>query len=160
MNKVLKHKVFTGIFVVGFLSVASAVLFISPAPVKADTTMPKVTVYKTATCGCCKKWVKHLENKGFIVESKNLNSLSSIKEELGIKPKNRSCHTAKVGNYFVEGHVPAEDIKKMITSSADIKGLAVPGMPMGSPGMEGSRKDDYDVYAISNDGGYNVYNSH
>lgn len=160
MKKAIKHKVFIGIFVVGFLSMASAVVFISPTPVKADNTLPKVTVYKTATCGCCKKWVKHLKNKGFVVEPKNLNSLSSIKEELGIKPKYRSCHTAKVGKYFVEGHVPAEDIKKMLTDSAEIKGLAVPGMPMGSPGMEGSRKDAYDVLAISNDGSQNVYNSH
>jgi len=89
MNNVLKNKVFTSIFVVGFLSMASTVLLISTSPVKADTTLPKVTVYKTATCGCCKKWVKHLENKGFIVESKNLNNLNSIKEELGIKPKYR-----------------------------------------------------------------------
>lgn len=89
---------------------AGSIILMSPKSIKADASLPLVTVYKTATCGCCKKWVSHLQSNGFVVESKNLKNLSSIKEELGIEPKFRSCHTAKIGNYFVEGHVPAENV--------------------------------------------------
>ena len=160
MKTKLKQIYLRGLFAASFFLVAVGIILINSTRTNADSTLPLVTVYKTPTCGCCKKWVQHLQSNGFVVESKDLKSLGSIKEELGIEPKFRSCHTAKIGNYFVEGHVPAEDIKKMLSETPAINGLAVPGMPMGSPGMEGSRKDAYDVLAISNDGSHNVYNSH
>ncbi len=160
MKNVLKNNGVSGILSIGFFSIlALAVLFI-PNLTRADTALPTVTVYKSPTCGCCSKWVKHLESNGFVVEAKNTNKLDSIKRELGIEPQFQSCHTAKIGNYVVEGHVPAADIKKMLAEKPDIDGLAVPGMPMGSPGMEGPRKDNYDVLAIKNGTSPTVYNSH
>lgn len=160
MKKLFKSKSFNGLFVASLFLIAAGVMLFSPTRINADTTLPTVTVYKSPTCGCCKKWVKHLESSGFVVESKNLNNLRTIKEQLGIAPQFQSCHTAKIGNYVVEGHVPAEDIKRMLAEKPEIHGLAVPGMPMGSPGMEGSRKDEYDVLAIQNDGSHSIYNSH
>ena len=117
----------------------------------ANDGLVEITVYKTPTCGCCGKWVDHLKNNGFKVNAINQSDLSALKQELGITPKLQACHTAKVGDYFVEGHVPASDIKKLLATKPNIKGIAVPGMPMGSPGMEGSRIDKYDVLAIHKD---------
>ena len=119
-----------------------------------------VTVYKTPTCGCCSKWVKHLESNGFVVEAKNLSNLDLVKKKFGVEAQFQSCHTAKIGNYVVEGHVPAADIKLMLAEKPDIHGLAVPGMPMGSPGMEGPRKDTYHVLAINSGANPTIYNSH
>jgi hypothetical protein len=119
-----------------------------------------ITVYKTPTCGCCKKWVSHLEENGFTVESIDMNDLRMIKSMSGISPQNASCHTAKVGGYVVEGHVPADDIKRLLAERPDIRGLAVPGMPMGSPGMEGPHKEAYSVMAIGNDNSSSVYARH
>lgn len=116
-----------------------------------------LVVYKSPTCGCCNKWVKHMEDAGFSVNVENLRDLTSIKRELGVPGRMQSCHTAKVGDYIVEGHVPADLVKRMLDEKPDIKGLAVPGMPMGSPGMEGPRKDPYNVIAIGNDGRLQVF---
>lgn len=124
--------------------------------VKAEEIM----VYKSPTCGCCKKWVKHLRNEGFEVKTKVYRDMKPIKKTLGVKQQFQSCHTAKVSNYFIEGHVSASDIKKLLKEKPDIKGLTVPGMPMGSPGMEGHRKDKYDVIAIDKDNKATVYSKH
>ncbi|MBD3610264.1 MAG: DUF411 domain-containing protein [Gammaproteobacteria bacterium] len=126
-------------------------------PVWADE--PAITVYKSPTCGCCKKWVTHLEDNGFDVEAKNVRNVAPIKDENGVPRRMRSCHTAVVGGYVVEGHVPASDIKRMLKEQPNIRGLAVPGMPVGSPGMEqGSRKDPYPVVAFDKKGNLAVYN--
>ena len=93
----------------------------------------EITVYKSPTCGCCKKWIDHLEDNGFSVAAVNLSDLSSLKEEHGIPKKAFACHTAIVDGYVVEGHVPAGDIKRMLAGRPSIRGLAVPGMPAGSP---------------------------
>ena len=116
-----------------------------------------IVVYKSPTCGCCGKWVKHMEDAGFSVDVENRGDLTPTKAELGVPGRMQSCHTAKVGDYIVEGHVPADLVKRMLDEKPDIKGLAVPGMPMGSPGMEGPRKDPYNVIAIGNDGSARVY---
>ena len=146
----------TGLFILSVVVVA----FQPSSPVYADNALPEITVYKTPTCGCCGKWVAHLENNGFKVNAINKNDLSSLKQQLGIAPSLQACHTAKIGNYFVEGHVPASDIKKMLASKPDIQGITVPGMPMGSPGMEGSRKDNYNVLAINKNNSVTIFNSH
>ena len=119
-----------------------------------------ILVYKSPTCGCCKKWVKHLENNGFNVKTKDIRDMSSVKNKFGVKKQFQSCHTAKIGNYFIEGHVSASDIKKLLKDKPNIKGLSVPGMPMGSPGMEGHRKDKYDVIAIDKNNKATVYSKH
>ena len=138
--------------------------FLLPALLLLGTTglvqaeQQKITVFKTPTCGCCKKWVDHLEQNGFAVETQDMNDLRMVKAMSGIDPKLASCHTARVGQY-VEGHVPAEVIARMLKEQPDIRGLAVPGMPAGSPGMEGPRKVPYDVMAIGTDGSLTVYES-
>lgn len=157
MNKNSKITVFGG---VALLAIGAVLVLFNPKSIEADATLPVVTVYKTPTCGCCGKWVSHMEDNGFKVIAKNRNNLDSIKKELGIEREFQSCHTAKIGNYVVEGHVPASDIKRMLAEKPDIDGLAVPGMPMGSPGMEGPRKDNYSVLAISKDKATTVFSNH
>lgn len=120
----------------------------------------EILVYKSPTCGCCKKWVTHLKKEGFDVTTKDVSNVKPIKNQMGVKSKFQSCHTAKVGKYFIEGHVSADDIKKLLKEKPDIKGLAVPGMPMGSPGMEGHRKDEYNVFAIDNNNNTTIYSKH
>lgn len=120
--------------------------------------LPPMTVYKSPTCGCCKEWVKHVEAVGFKVKAVDMDDLSSIKRSAGVPPAMESCHTALVGPYVVEGHVPADLVKKMLDEKPKIVGLAVPGMVVGSPGMEqGSVKQPYTVIAFSRDGTSSVY---
>ena len=120
----------------------------------------EIVVYKSPTCGCCKKWVSHLKKSGFDVVAKDYNDMNPIKKRFGVKRKFQSCHTAKVGKYFIEGHVSASDIKRLLKEKPDIKGLSAPGMPMGSPGMEGHRKDKYNVIAIDKNNNATVYSQH
>lgn len=154
-----KTKIINSFLITSLFLLSIVVVAIKPiSSVFANEALPEITVYKTPTCGCCGKWVSHLESNGFKVHAVNQNDLSSIKHQLGIAPNLQSCHTAKIGNYFVEGHVPASDIKKMIATKPDIQGITVPGMPMGSPGMEGSRVDNYEVLAIHKDTSVSVFN--
>lgn len=120
---------------------------------------PTVTVYKSPTCGCCVKWVDHLEENGFRVKSIDTQDVAVLKARYGVPGDLTSCHTAVVDGYVVEGHVPAEEIKRMLTEEADVAGLTVPGMPMGSPGMEGPRTDSYDIIAFQKDGRRSIYAS-
>ncbi|MFT4603867.1 MAG: hypothetical protein ACI9W4_000584 [Rhodothermales bacterium] len=120
----------------------------------------KVVVYKSPTCGCCEAWIDHMKEAGFDVEVHDLQDVASVKDEQGVYPQLRSCHTSLVGGYVLEGHVPAEQVARMLAERPDIRGLAVPGMPIGSPGMEqGSSENyqDYDVVAFTNDGEMTVY---
>ncbi len=127
--------------------VATAALIVSlawlPAENMADT--PVVTVYKSPTCGCCSKWIDHLEEGGFKVIAHDRQDMNHVKESYGIDPELRSCHTATVDAYVIEGHVPVGDIHQLLKQKPNVAGLAVPGMPMGSPGMEGSYRDPYEV---------------
>jgi hypothetical protein len=116
-----------------------------------------IKVYKTPTCGCCKAWVGHLEEAGFKVEVVDMPDLSAVKTKYGVKPELQACHTAVVGNYTIEGHVPADLIVKMLNEKPAIAGLAVPGMPSGSPGMEGGMKESYDVLSFDKTGHTSVY---
>lgn len=119
---------------------------------------PAFTVYKTPTCGCCKDWVKHVTANGYKPVVHDLEDLTRIKADLGVPSALTSCHTAVVGRYVIEGHVPADLIKKLIAESPPkIAGLAVPGMIQGSPGMETGRKEPYDVIAFTVDGKTSVY---
>lgn len=119
--------------------------------------LPTVTVYKSATCGCCAKWVDHLKAAGFPVEVHDVADVNEYAGDAGVPVALRSCHTAIVKGYAIEGHVPAELIKKLLVDQPKVVGLAVPGMVMGSPGMEGNRQDPYDVVAWSKDGKTSVY---
>lgn len=104
--------------------------------VTATADLPLVVVHKSPSCGCCGLWVDHLEQAGFQVEVRNEDNLNPIKERVGVPFGKGSCHTAEVAGYFVEGHVPAEDIKRLLSEKPNAKGLVLPGMPLGSPGME------------------------
>ncbi|MCW8945537.1 MAG: DUF411 domain-containing protein [Sedimenticola sp.] len=116
-----------------------------------------ITVYKSPTCGCCSAWIDHLKQNGFEVTAHDTANMSTVKNALGVQPKHASCHTAEVAGYVIEGHVPASEIKRLLQEKPEISGLAVPGMPMGSPGMEGSRKDPYQVLTFDNNGNSTVY---
>ena len=107
-----------------------------------------VTVYKNPSCGCCDKWVEHLEHSGFEVKVVDQPDVTVHKRKLGVPQRLFSCHTAEVGGYVIEGHVPADDIKRLLVETPAYRGLAVPGMPQGSPGMETGRIDSYDVLAF------------
>lgn len=121
-----------------------------------------VTVYKNAQCGCCNSWVEHLRKEGFSVTAKDVDDLTAIKRKLGIPASLGSCHTAVVGSYVVEGHVPAVDVRRMLRERPKIAGIGVAGMPVGSPGMEvaGMAADRYEVMAFTKDGKQRVFASH
>ncbi len=124
----------------------------------AEPKVPQITVYKSPTCGCCNKWIKHLETNGFKVKAHNKKDMRTIKQKADIKPELQSCHTAFIDGYYIEGHVPAKDIKRLLKEQPkDTAGLTVPGMPMGSPGMEGHRKDPYIVIKVKKDQSKQIY---
>ena len=102
----------------------------------ASNALPLVVVTKSPTCGCCKGWVEHMRKSGFPVEVHDVLNLDPVKTRVGVPAGKGSCHTAEVGGYFVEGHVPAADIRRLLAERPDARGITVPGMPMGSPGME------------------------
>ena len=117
---------------------------------RTDSTapLPPMTVYKSASCGCCKNWVEHARTSGFTVKTIDTEDLPNVKRELGVPASLQSCHTVIVGNYLVEGHVPAADVKRMLTEKPAIRGLAVPGMPIGAPGMEQGPVSGYQKYEV------------
>lgn len=124
----------------------------------ANPAAPVIDVYKSPTCGCCSKWIDHLKANGFTVRSHDTPDVVRHKIRLGIPQGYDSCHTAEVGGYVIEGHVPAKDIKRLLKEKPQARGLTVPGMPIGSPGMEqGSRKQPYDVHLVHEDGTTSVY---
>jgi hypothetical protein len=121
---------------------------------------PTLQVWKDPNCGCCGEWVKHLEANGFRVKVNDTGN-NAARARLGIPRALGSCHTAEVGGYAIEGHVPAADIKRLLAEKPNAIGLAVPGMPVGSPGMEdGDRRDPYDVLLVAKGGGTRVFQSH
>jgi len=121
---------------------------------------PTITVYRDPNCGCCSKWIEHLIKHGFVVKDRKSDEMSEIKRGLGVPEKLESCHTGVVNGYVIEGHVPAADIHRLLKEKAKVAGLAVPGMPMGSPGMEGPRVDRYDVVSFDKTGTTKVFAKH
>jgi hypothetical protein len=143
-----------------FALVFFAALFSSAPATTFAQRIQVVTVYKTATCGCCKDWVKHLEANGFRVEAYDVADLERIKSNLGVRPQYASCHTAIADGYTIEGHVPASDIRRLLAERPKGRGLAVPGMPGGSPGMESAPKQPYATLLIDDQGGARVFEQH
>ena len=142
----------------GLAALASAY---APASHHAAHGATTITVYKDANCGCCKSWIEHLRKHSFTVIARDTNDLSGIKRTARVPERLGSCHTGIVNGYVVEGHVPAADIQRMLDEKPKIAGIAVPGMPVGSPGMEvGARKDPYEVIAFSRDGSTKVFAKH
>ena len=140
------------------LNRALAVIVLAGAPALASAQT--VTVYKDANCGCCKAWVKHLEANGFRTRVHDVPDMTPHKLKLRVPERLGSCHTAVVEGYTIEGHVPASDIRRLLAARPKARGLAVPGMPEGSPGMETGKVDAYDVMLFSDDGRSTVYSRH
>lgn len=125
----------------------------------AAASASRVTVYKNPTCQCCEKWVDHLRKHGFEVVVHTATNLEEVKADAGVPEALATCHTALVGGYVVEGHVPADVIQRLLRERPAVAGIAVPGMPQGVPGMDGPVKDRYDVIAFARDGTSRVYES-
>lgn len=122
---------------------------------------PQIEVWKSASCGCCHLWVDHLESNGFKVKVHDVAGPADYREKFGMPSAYGSCHTARVQGYVLEGHVPAREIHRLLKEKPQALGLAVPGMPVGSPGMEmGDRKDPYDVMLVARDGKARVYQAY
>ena len=148
VNKnLLKTLVFSGFLIVNIFNAEK-----SSAKTQDNIDIPKVFSYRSASCGCCKKWVNHLRQNGLEVVDNILEDVSGIKNQYKIPNNLRSCHSAKIGTYAIEGHVPIESITKLFKEKPSVSGIAVPGMPLGSPGMEinshDSHSHDYEKYNV------------
>jgi hypothetical protein len=134
-------------------SIAIASAFFLAGLAHASAAQQEITVYKSPWCRCCTAWSEHMRENGFKVTEIKREDMDTIKRELGVPEQLESCHTAMIDGYVVEGHVPADDVKKLLTERPKAKGLSVPGMPMGSPGMEqGNQKDRYTVIIYGDEG--------
>ncbi len=143
---------------IAVIGIAAYTQFGNQSPQIADEDLPAVTVYKSPTCQCCGEWITHLKNNGFEVKTTDLSDMQQIKNRFNIPRELSSCHTAVVDGYVVEGHVPADEVKRMLVQQPQIAGLTVPGMPVGSPGMErGNQLDPYNVLAFSKNGSANIF---
>ena len=128
----------------------------------AATALPLLVVTRNASCGCCRLWVEHMRQAGFMVEVHDVDNLDPIKTRVGVPVGKGSCHTAEVGGYFIEGHVPAADVKRLLAEKPAARGLVVPGMPLGSPGMEGvdGAARPYTVELVHDDGSTTAFAEH
>lgn len=121
----------------------------------------EMTVYRSPTCGCCGKWLEHARQNGFKINDVVSDDMDTIKARFGVPEKLASCHTAIIDGHVIEGHVPAADIQKLLQTKPQVAGIAAPGMPMGSPGMEmGGRQDAYKVVSFDKEGKVEVFAEH
>jgi hypothetical protein len=125
-----------------------------------DAALPPVIVYKSSTCACCNAWVKHLRASGFRGTAHDVTELDAVKRRFGVPPRLAACHTATVGGYAIEGHVPAADIRRLLAQRPPARGLAVPGMPVGSPGMEAGKPEPYATVPFRDDGRERMFERH
>jgi hypothetical protein len=145
-----------------FLAGAAAFMAVgrfAPKERAVAAALPEVVVYKSPTCGCCTEWVTHVRRHGFRVKPEDVADLQAVKERHRVPGDLQSCHTALVGGYVIEGHVPADLMERLLRERPKVAGLAVPGMPVGSPGMEvpGARAERYRVLAFTRDGKTEVF---
>ena len=138
-----------------------AALLLPFAALAAPPQRQQVEVWKSPYCGCCKDWITHLESEGFTVIAHEVDDLDAARKRLGMPARYGSCHTARVGGYLLEGHVPAREIRRLLAEKPKAIGLAVPGMPVGSPGMDGpaygGRRDPYDVLLVQGERNARVF---
>ena len=143
------------------LTAAVGLGVLASGPMLAADDANSIHVYKSPTCGCCSDWIDHLEDNGFDVTATDTNDMGKIKADAGLIAGLGSCHTAFVGDYVIEGHVPADDIRRLLAEAPKATGLSVPGMPAGSPGMEmGDRKDHFKVILFNDKGQTRVFAEH
>jgi hypothetical protein len=145
-----------------FASALVAVVVLTAGSTSAQRPAPTVQVYKSPTCGCCANWVKHLQQHGFRTQVTEMDDVAGIKAERKVPARAQSCHTAIVDGYVIEGHVPAADVQRLLKERPAVTGLAVPGMPIGSPGMEvpNVKPQAYDVVTFDKQGQLKVFASH
>lgn len=144
-----------------FLSILLLVGGTAVGMLQSPPAQAEVTVYKSQYCGCCTKWIEQLQQAGYSVEVINSDDMNAVKQRFGIPRGMGSCHTAMLnGRYVVEGHVPVEAIERLVREQPGIRGIAVPGMPVGSPGMEGPNPQAYRVLAFDNEGAVAVFSHH
>lgn len=137
-----------------------ASLLLTPA-LPAAAAGPEMLVFKTSTCGCCGKWAEHMKAAGFDVNVTNVPETGTYRKKYGVPERLASCHTAYVGGYAVEGHVPAENVQRLLKEKPKVKGISVPGMPVGSPGMEaGTERQAYSVVSFTADGKFAEFNKY
>lgn len=136
-------------------AIASLILLAISSP--SQTAGPLVTVFETPTCACCGKWVEHLRANGFAVKVQEVNDTAGYERQYRVPRTMESCHTAVVNGYTIEGHVPAADIKRLLNEKPKAVGLAVPGMPVGSPGMEAAHSEAFSVFVFDEGGHTSVY---
>lgn len=141
----------------GVAAAAAGAIVLSGLFGSDPATAEEIVVYKSPSCGCCGNWVTHLRQNGFDVSVKNIEDMDPVKKQAGIPDDLESCHTAFIGGYVVEGHVPAENIHKILAERPRIRGLAVPGMPSSAPGMDGPDPEPYAVYSFDAQGTAKVY---
>jgi hypothetical protein len=155
-----KHPLRTTALVASLLALALTTAAVRTSPPDASAKKPVITVYKDPSCGCCKNWIEHLIKHGYRVDAKDSPNMTEIKHTMGVPTGLAACHTALVNGYLIEGHVPAADIDRLLVQKPKIAGLAVPGMPMGSPGMEGGTAQRYQVLTFDKSGKTTVFASH
>lgn len=155
-----KQPVRTIALAVSFVALALTTAAVRISPTDVPAKKPMITVYKDPSCGCCKSWIEHLIKHGYRVDAKDSPNMPEIKHTMGVPSGLTACHTGMVNGYLIEGHVPAADIDRLLAQKPKIAGLAVPGMPMGSPGMEGGRAQHYQVLAFDKSGKTTVFASH
>jgi hypothetical protein len=143
-------------------TVLGLVLAAVPATACAKSTRTaQLTIFKSPYCGCCGAWVEHIKGSGIKAAVNEMEDVTPVARKLGVPDAMRSCHTAMIDGYFVEGHVPAADIRKLLRERPKARGIAVPGMPIGSPGMEqGDRRDDYETLLVLSNGTSRVFARH
>ena len=152
-------KLYNRIMLLRILRLALTIPLLMTLPATAES--PQVTVFKLRTCSCCAKWIEHLRANGFEVTVQEVDSTADYEAKYGVPASLRSCHTAIVDGYTIEGHVPAQDIQRLLKERPAAKGLAVPGMPIGSPGMEvGTRVQAYSVMLFDAEGNTSTYQSY
>lgn len=142
------------------LSRPALLFFGATALVSTAANAAQLTVLKSPYCGCCAKWIEHVQQHGFTVKVVDTEDMAAVKKRLGVPERLASCHTTMVDGYFVEGHVPAADIKRLLTQKPKASGIAVPGMPAGSPGMEAAGKEPYATILVRQDGTMGVFARH
>ena len=146
-----------------FLTLAAAACALGAAPMRLRAAQPRLDVAKSQTCGCCEAWVDHMRAAGFDARVTDLDddALYALKARSGLHPDLWSCHTARIGGYVIEGHVAAADVRRLLDEQPAALGLAAPGMPIGSPGMElDGRVDPYDTLLVGLDGSASIFASH
>jgi len=157
----MKKKMYAG-FIVVLLLVGALFLFISTSRAHSHASLKNfeedISIYKSANCGCCGIYGSYFKSRGNSnAEIITVDDVDSVKAKYGVPSELQSCHTTIIGNYFVEGHIPLEAVNKLLKEKPEIAGIAMPGMPAGSPGMPGTKKGDFVIYAVNYDGSYEEF---